>query len=187
MEDIIRISKVKSEEYELVLQFVQKYYDRAYGTSPQDLLNVCFAAWRGNTILGAIGLEISQNGELLEVENFFDLQEWFLHESRNETVNFGRWASIEAVSGKALAFRAVEYSLVELGKKFAIAVSKPRVLRYIRKAYGLKFSSFHVPLRKLEGVKFFWDGPDPVMYTWKLEDWYLTLGKDIPTSIHFDR
>ena len=182
----IRVSLVKPSETQKVLDFVQERYQREYGISPDDLLQVCFAAWKEETLLGAISLEFQQGQNLFELEKLLDFNPvYLLTQPRDEMVNFGRWASIDDIASRALAFRAVQFSMNQ-GKSVAIAVSKPRVLSYLKKKYSLKFNLFHVKMREVPGVKFFRQGVKPIVYAWQLSDWAEALAKEISPIINFE-
>jgi len=184
MVEPIRIASLKPGEERQVLDFLKPHYEKEYRTSPDKLLDKCFIAWRESSILGVIGLEFSKAGNPFEVEEFFEFNFEQAIGSRSLGVNFGRWSSIEAVSGRALAYTAVDYAC-EQGRTVALASSKPRVVNYIRKQYGLRFTIFRVPM-KHSNAKFFREGPKPIIYTWLLEEWRAALGKDIPPFVIFD-
>jgi|GEM_PF-3838019 len=186
MKDLVRISILKPEQRAEALNFVQRYYQKTYGTCPTHLLENCFIAVKNEEILGVIGLEFCLDSEQFEVEKLLEFNADILRKSRSVIVSLGRWASIDVASGRALAFKAIQYS-IENGKQLALAVSKPRVLEYLRKKYHLRFNSFRSRIRKNDGANFFREGSRPMIYSWKLSEWAEVLKEQLSAKIEFDQ
>lgn len=156
-----------------------------YGVGPEGLLDHCLVSIRDNEMVGSLSLEFSE-GKAFEVEEHLGLERNFLPFRRELTVSFGRWVSLHADVGIALAFAGVKYAL-QMGKIHCLGCSKPRVVHYLRHKLGLKFHSFHFGRSEKilqAGNEFFATGPMPILYCWHLEDWYDVLKKRIaPGSI----
>lgn len=180
--DRTTISVLKKREQREVLAFLKRYYQKSYGTSPDHFLDKTFVARRGQKLLGAISIEFSKNNRPFELEEPFEFNYEDYLGPRSEAANFGRWTSIDEEAGKGLAYVAVKY-VYEKGKRIAIASSKPRVVDHIRRKLELRFSVCHPKFRLNSKVKFFREGARPVIYSWLVEDWYVTLSKSISSSI----
>ena len=178
-----------NEQKKAVLDFVQKIYQKRFGTVPSTISDKCVIANRSGKLIGAISIDYS-SGEPFEIENYFEhgiLDALGLR--RVDLVSFGRWISEDDRASSALAYLAVRLAIKD-GKISSFSCSKPIVLRRLRKHYHLKFNSVSTSLRveniKPEDLKFFAEEPKPVLYTWDLMQWQealeANLSKDVVIS-----
>jgi hypothetical protein len=185
--DKIKIKRMPPNATTTVLKLIQAAYSEEYGTRPDDLFGNCLVAARGNHILGALSVELSES-KPFEIERYLNLDFSMLPFPRELSASFGRWVSLQRGLGAALAFAGVKYAL-DAGKIQSIGCSRQNVVNYLRRSFGLRFHSLHLRLRSkipTAHAQFFMQEPKPVLYVWNLRDWYASLKPRVPASVEIE-
>ena len=137
---------ITAEEKQSVVDFVQRLYQPKYQTAPP-VADVYAFVTKYDHIVASMGLEFAQSDGRFQIEKTYRINRQYVNVplDKENTVQLGRWASVDQNAGMVAAWAAVTYA-IEHSKIYGLAEHDYVVHRHCERKLGVEFREIpHAP------------------------------------------
>jgi hypothetical protein len=127
--NMITVRPMREDERNIVSCFVQRIMRKQYHCDPHPLPAAVFVGFRGDALVGAMALSLS-DGEPFPLEEIYALDCGAFPKGfeRTKTVELGRWVAAIPNLSEVLVYATITYALLK-GCEWGIGEVKPKVVR----------------------------------------------------------
>lgn len=170
---VVRHIRPGDARYTDALAFIERIALRREGAAPPPPPDVLLVAFRGENIVGTMGLEFSDGTVRLPLEIVWDFTaaRFPYPYDRSATAQYGRWMATEETVSAAVAYAACRFAR-SLGKTWGIFEAKPVIAEHLRQLgfhfHAVEDASLRVEKIPKAGRPYYTEGSPPTPFLFLL-------------------